>query len=100
MPIVGASNYEIAVKNGYIGTEAEWLLTLQASTGNNLTYPAGENLGGHRVVILRDGRFFYADKDDPTHLDLVVGITLGASTSNEDTTVLCRGGKWQNQKVS
>ena len=32
LPIVGASNYEIAVKNGYIGTEAEWLLTLQAST--------------------------------------------------------------------
>jgi hypothetical protein len=89
--ITGPSNYEIAVKNGFTGSESEWLLTLQSPVGNILTYPAGEALGGHRIVILKDGKFFYADKDNATHLDLVVGMTTGAAELDSNVIVLCRG---------
>jgi hypothetical protein len=37
----GQSAYEIAVTNGYIGTEAQWLTSLQGATG--ATGPAGAN---------------------------------------------------------
>ena len=31
----GKSAYEIAVENGYLGTEEEWLLSLQGKNGTN-----------------------------------------------------------------
>lgn len=31
----GLSAYQVAVKNGYVGTETQWLLTLKGSTGAN-----------------------------------------------------------------
>ena len=31
--VVGLSAYEVAVKNGYIGSEAEWLASLKGETG-------------------------------------------------------------------
>lgn len=35
--VVGLSAYEVAVKNGYIGSEAEWLASLRGAQG-----PQGE----------------------------------------------------------
>ena len=37
--VVGYSAYEIAVQEGFVGTEAEWLASLKGDTGN--TGPAG-----------------------------------------------------------
>ena len=31
--VVGLSAYEVAVKNGYVGSEAEWLASLKGETG-------------------------------------------------------------------
>ena len=32
----GASAYELALRNGYVGTEAEWLLSLKGEPGDGL----------------------------------------------------------------
>lgn len=37
--IAGDSAYEVAVNNGFIGTEAEWLLSLKGEPGANSTIP-------------------------------------------------------------
>lgn len=37
--VVGYSAYEIAVQEGFVGTEAEWLASLKGDTGN--TGPSG-----------------------------------------------------------
>ena len=37
--VVGYSAYEIAVQEGFVGTEQEWLASLKGDTGN--TGPAG-----------------------------------------------------------
>ena len=41
--VTGYSAYEIAVQNGYVGTEAEWLLSLKGAKGDTGSQgPAGE----------------------------------------------------------
>lgn len=37
--VVGYSAYEVAVQNGFVGTEQEWLASLKGETGN--TGPTG-----------------------------------------------------------
>ena len=37
--VVGYSAYEVAVQNGFVGTEEEWLASLKGETGN--TGPTG-----------------------------------------------------------
>jgi hypothetical protein len=60
--------------------------------GHSFTnYPAGEALGGHRMVALLDGKFWYADKDNPDHIAAVVGMTTGAVSEGEIPTVLTDG---------
>ena len=39
VPIRGLSAYEVAVENGFVGTEAEWLASLKGDTGE--TGPQG-----------------------------------------------------------
>lgn len=60
-----------------------------ASAGGSTVkvFPAGENLGGHRLVTLRNGELFYADTTDSSDLGLVVGITIAAATAGQDTQV-------------
>lgn len=50
-------------------------------------FPAGENLGGNRIVALRGGQLFHADTTDPADLGQVVGMTTSASLSGQDTIV-------------
>ena len=52
--VVGLSAYEVAVKNGYIGSEAEWLASLKGDTGaagpQGPQGPAGSG-GGANVSV-------------------------------------------------
>ena len=52
---------------------------------------AGENLGGHRVVIASNGEAFYADSSDADDVGLVRGITVGAANDGDLATVQVYG---------
>ena len=60
-----------------------------ASAGGSTVkvFPAGENLGGQRLVALRNGELFHADTTDSSDLGLVIGMTVAASTVGQDTQV-------------
>ncbi|KEZ78304.1 hypothetical protein [Salinisphaera hydrothermalis] len=45
--------------------------------------PAGETLGGHRVVVARDGQWFYADPADLDDAAATLAITTGAAAAGE-----------------
>lgn len=53
--VVGYSAYEIAVQNGFIGTEAEWLASLKGDTGaqgpQGPAGPAGSYTAGTGIDI-------------------------------------------------
>lgn len=72
----GKSAYEIAVDNGFIGTETEWLESLKGSDGNDGTTP---NLTIGTVETLEAGSDATAtitgDKENPV---LNLGIPKGA----------------------
>ena len=61
----GASAYEIAVKNGYIGTETEWLASLKGDPG-----PRGAtgyiDIGGKGMAITVDvnGIMHFIESED------------------------------------
>ena len=68
----GDSAYQVAVENGFVGTEAEWLETLQGNTGDEgrgITSLA-INISGHLVVTYTD----------TTQADL--GLVVGADGEN------------------
>ena len=47
--------------------------------GSTLSYPAGEILSGHRMVVLENGELFYADRTVEVHATKVLGMTVGAT---------------------
>lgn len=51
--------------------------------GSTLSYPAGEILSGHRMVVLNDGELFYADRTITVHAKKILGMTVGATTLGE-----------------
>jgi len=54
--------------------------TLPVASADKISGVAGTNLSGHRVVIKdNDGKIYYADKDTPTHLWKVLGITFASA---------------------
>lgn len=60
--------------------------------GTARTAIAGENLGGHRAVILdADNVAFYADQTNLSHLFRVAGITSGAVVVGDFTTIMTSG---------
>lgn len=78
--VSGLSAYQIAVAHGFVGDEVQWLASLVGGTAGAvfITRAAGEDLGGHRAVILLSGSAFYADSTELSHAGLVVGLTTGA----------------------
>jgi hypothetical protein len=106
----GKSAYQIALDNGFVGTEEEWLISLKGdkgdkgddgtgtggtppisgSDGDDVIGTANINLSGHRVVrsIGTDDLVDYADSTNPAHAGNVIGITLNAA--NAGTIVLIR----------
>lgn len=64
-----------------------------------LSLVAGEALGGHRVVrIADDGKAWYADQSEPTHIFRIIGITTGAVDSGATVAIQTSGlmteGSW------
>jgi hypothetical protein len=60
--------------------------------GYALQYPAGEALGGHRMVVLDDtGKAIYADSTILTHANKVLGITTGAASVGATATIQTGG---------
>lgn len=66
--VVGYSAYEIAVQNGFIGTEAEWLASLKGETGPEGpagTYTAGTGIDiTNNVISATGGGGSGLDEDD------------------------------------
>lgn len=88
----GASAYQAALNNGFIGTEAQWLASLQGDGSLLLMQRnAGEALGGHRAVVLSSGMAFYADSSNLDHAGLVVGITTGAAAQGASASIQSGG---------
>ena len=58
-PPDGASAYELAVRNGFVGTEAEWIQSLEGNPGFSLT--PDPNLEG--FYIIRGGQMLIPDSD-------------------------------------
>ena len=55
---------------------------------NDEVYLAGETIGGHKVVYIKnDSKVYIADKDNPECINKIVGITTGAVVSGESVTI-------------
>lgn len=52
--IKGKSAYEIAVENGFVGTEQEWLASLKGEPGDNTGYPGPQ---GKSVDLFKSGGY-------------------------------------------
>jgi hypothetical protein len=62
------------------------------SGGSALTAPAGEALGGHRIVYLDSaGQAFYASNQVVAHGLVALGLTLGAVSIGGDASILRSG---------
>ncbi|QIL81783.1 hypothetical protein G7047_19075 [Diaphorobacter sp. HDW4A] len=57
----------------------------------SIALPAGEALGGHRVVFARDGFAFHASRDDVFHANAVLGITTGSASAGSAANVQTAG---------
>lgn len=51
----GASAYEIAVGLGFLGTESEWIASLQGADGDNTGFSAEDGEGGTVIFTFPDG---------------------------------------------
>lgn len=74
----GKSAYQIAVDNGFVGTEQEWLISLHGTSTSSVILIADVDLGGNRVVIATATGCDYASNLNATHINRVIGITAGA----------------------
>jgi hypothetical protein len=88
----GKSAYQIAVDNGFVGTEAEWLASLQGSgsgsSSTTIEAIADGTVNGHRAVrVTGSGRVALADSSDPATAGTVIGISLTAAFDGQPVTV-------------
>lgn len=90
----GESAYDIAVSNGFVGTELEWLDSLSATnaTKTTTTLLASGAIGGSRIVITNgDGTASYADATNQNHKHKIIGITENAANNNDVLTIITSG---------
>lgn len=60
--------------------------------GSALSYPAGEAIGGHRMVALNDSQqAMYADNTNLLHANKVLGMTTGAAAMGDMVSILTSG---------
>lgn len=90
----GQSAYDVAVANGFVGTEAEWLTSLVGSTAASVSISliASGAIGGHRVVVTNgDGTCSYADASNVAHKMRIVGISSSAAIDGADVIIVTLG---------
>lgn len=88
----GPSAYSIAVKQGFAGTEVEWIdsLTGAPGVGAGLVASAGENLSSGRLVTVLGGEAFYFDpSSDPA--GTMSGVTVTAAAVATDVEIATNG---------
>jgi hypothetical protein len=91
----GKSAYQIALANGFVGTEAEWLDSLHGADGtgsgtstDTIEAIADGTINGHRAVrVSGAGRVALANSDDPLTAGTVIGVSLTAAFDGETVTV-------------
>lgn len=87
----GLSAYQVAVANGFSGTEAEWLASLEAGSGapgNTVSLPALENISSGRVLSITDAGVQYFNPDGTLE---PAGIALNAATSGDNVNIVLFG---------
>lgn len=87
----GYSAYQIAVQQGFVGSEAEWLESLNGAQGEGLVLVAGENLSAGRAVVKLDGLAYYYQPSEATHAGKVVGITRTSGSLGASVTISSSG---------
>lgn len=90
----GQSAYDVAVANGFVGTEIEWLTSLVGTTAANVAISliASGAIGGHRVLVTNgDGSCSYADATNSAHVNRVIGISSSAAIDGADVTIITLG---------
>ncbi len=87
----GASAYDVAVTNGFVGTEAAWLESLHDYSGD--TYVAGENIAGHSPVYIgSDGKLYTSSLNDIMSCKLCCGVSNNAAALDGSVTITKNGG--------
>jgi hypothetical protein len=85
----GASAYEIAVANGFVGTEQQWLDSLRASSGyNSLILTAAENISALKIVRSANGQ---AALHNLTSTNEPIGMSVTAALTGDPVTVATSG---------
>lgn len=72
----GLSAYEIAVNNGFVGTEVEWLVSLQGEDGADGTSSTTVGEPSGSAVILNMVSITQADYDAAASAETIVATTL------------------------
>lgn len=85
----GPSAYDVAVAQGFTGTEADWLASLQAGS---VTAVAAVALSGHRTVLLdTDGKLAYPSLSAADDGGQIIGITVGATAQGSTAVIRTEG---------
>lgn len=78
-----ATDDDVAAMNTIMATKAS-SSAMQTRMLKVSSYIAVQNLGGQRAVVgVSDAHIDYADKDTPSHENLVIGITTGAISNGQ-----------------
>jgi len=88
--IAGLSAYAVAVKNGFIGTEQQWLNSLSSANTSAISsiIIAAKAIGGNRAVLANGD---YADNTNLLTANLMVGITKNAAVLGESLEIISCG---------
>ncbi len=91
----GLSAYQIALRNGFAGSEAEWLESLAnggALPANLIQLTAGAALSGHRAIRLATSTsVLYASANEPEDAATVFGISVAAAASGAPIVIRTGG---------
>lgn len=90
----GKSAYQVALDNGFVGTEQEWLDSLAVSSGilvNRIYLPTSQNIGGHRVLIATDTGVDYADNTNLAHINKILGMSYNAAVTGAQVSIITNG---------
>jgi hypothetical protein len=99
--IIDSSGETLAVEN--LEEILDFTFTeVQISPSDNVqlvkNYTAGEDIGGHRVVFMENGQWFYASDFSKLHIGSRVGITTGSAITGDPVNVQTFGhlteGSW------